>query len=308
MTGMDKASAMLNRRRPLNRKVRDSIEAYIMILPIIIGLLSFTVIPFIASLLISFTQWDIITPSKWVGIENYVNLFKDEIFLKALKNTGYYAVVMVPLATVVGFFVALMLNMKIKGTVLFRTIYYLPAVTSTVAVATVWLWLFNRDFGLINYVLSFLGIQGPAWLSSEALAMPAIIIFSMWQGNGYTMLLYLAALQGIPQGLYESAYIDGAGPWQRTWRITIPMVSPTTFFLVITGVINSLQVFEQCYILTGGGPYYSTTTISFLIYNQAFSFYRMGYASAISWILFLIIAVVTIIQFRFQNKLVFSEE
>ncbi len=308
MTGMDKASAILNRRRPLNRKVRDSVEAYIMILPIIIGLLAFTVIPFIASLLISFTQWDIITPSKWVGIENYVNLFKDEIFLKALKNTGYYAVVMVPLATVVGFFVALMLNMKIQGTVFFRTIYYLPAVTSTVAVATVWLWLFNRDFGLINYVLSFLGIQGPAWLSSEALAMPAIIIFSMWQGNGYTMLLYLAALQGIPQGLYESAYMDGAGPWQRTWRITIPMVSPTTFFLVITGVINSLQVFEQCYILTGGGPYYSTTTISFLIYNQAFSFYRMGYASAISWILFLIIAVVTIIQFRFQNKLVFSEE
>lgn len=307
MAGISKTYAMHKGRRTLNNKVRNSIEAYVMIFPIIIGLLVFAVIPFIASLLISFTQWDIITPSKWIGADNYVNLFKDEIFLKALKNTGYYAIVMVPLATAVGFAVALMMNMKIRGTVFFRTIYYLPAVTSSVAVATVWLWLFNRDFGLINYALSFLGIQGPAWLSSEALAMPAVIIFSMWQGNGYTMLLYLAALQGIPQGLYESAYLDGAGPWQRTWRITIPMVSPTTFFLVITGIINSLQVFEQCYILTGGGPYYSTTTISYLIYNQAFSFYRMGYASAMSWILFFIIAVVTFIQFRFQERLVYSE-
>lgn len=292
----------------LNRKSKEAIGAYFMILPVIFGLILFTIVPFIASIFISLTQWDVVTPAKWIGIDNFRKILVDDIFIKALANTLYFTVATVPLSIILGLGVALALNLNIKGLNFFRSAFYLPVITSTVAVATVWLWLYNTDFGLINYFLSLIGIQGPGWLSDSNIAMPSIIIFNMWRGNGYNILLYLAALQGIPQDLYESAYIDGASPWQRTWNITIPMVSHTTFFIIITCMISCFQVFEQCYILTAGGPYYATTTVSYQIYLQAFSSFRMGYASALSWILFIFIAVCTAIQFKFQKKIVILDD
>jgi multiple sugar transport system permease protein len=282
------------------------LEALPYLLPTIIGFFVFVLGPVVASFLLSFTQWDILTPPKWIGLGNYEKMFFDmPLFWKTLRNTFYYTILYVPASVVLPLLVAVVTNQRLRGITFYRSVYFLPVVTSTVAVALVWQWLYNPEFGPINYLLGLAGIKGPGWTTSPQWAMPAIVVMSVWQGLGYNMVIYLAGLQGIPEEFYEAAAIDGATSWRRFAHITVPLISPTTFFVLIISIIGSFQVFEQTYILTQGGPAYSTLTISFYIYQQAFQWFHMGFGAALSYVLFVIILVFTLIQFKVQRRWVF---
>lgn len=272
--------------------------------PHFIGFFIFVVLSIAATFIISFYDWNMINPPEFIGTDNYVKLFTDDsIAAKTALNTLFYTVFTVILIVVFSLLAALGLCRDIKGTVFFRTVYFLPTVASLVAVSLVWMFIYNTDHGLLNHVLRFIGItHPPAWLSSSKWSMPAVIIMSVWGQIGFFMVIFIAGLKNIPHELYEAAKIDGASPWQSFWSITFPLLSPTTFFVVIMCIINSFQVFEQAFIMTDGGPNFSTTTAVLYIYNTGFKFHKMGYASAIGWVLFLCIFVVTIIQMRFQKK------
>lgn len=284
-----------------NRKVRDNLWAYLFIGPQILGLVLFIIGPVIFAFAISFTQWDIGSSPTWVGLENYEKQLSDSVFWKVVKNTSIYALINIPLTMIGALTIALMLNQNIRGKVILRTAYFMPVVTSSVAVALVWTWMYNQDFGLINSGLSVIGIEGPGWLSSLKWALPSIAFMTVWQGIGYNMILFLAGLQGIPMHLYEAAKIDGANSWQRFWKITFPMLSPTTFFVLIMLLIGSFQIFNEPYMMTKGGPADATNVFVLHIYNKAFQFFQMGEASAIAFILFVIILVFTLIQFKFSK-------
>lgn len=290
----------------LRARQREALAALLFLLPNILGFLVFMLGPLIASFLLSFTEWDLLSPMRLTWFGNYRNLLvKDPLFWKSIYNTFYYTLGSVPLGMTISLFIAVVLNRKIRGTIFFRTVYFLPVISSTVAIALLWRWLFYPDLGLINYLLGKINIHGPNWLQSTIWAMPAVIIMSTWKGLGYNMVLYLAGLQGIPSHLYEAAIIDGASEWQQFWRITFPLLSPTSFFVLIMSLIGSFQVFDQTYIMTRGGPAYATTTIVYYIYQNGFQWFKMGYASALAWILFAIILIVTIIQWIFQKRWVF---
>jgi multiple sugar transport system permease protein len=283
----------------------DRYAALWFLLPNALGFLVFTLLAILAALGLSFLEWDMLTPPKFVGTENFTRLLlKDKAFRQALVNTLYYTVGTVPFSVILGLAVAVALNRKdIKGRNWFRAAYFLPAVTSLVAVSLVWSFIFDANSGLFNGVLRMIGISDPpAWLSSTSWALPAVMIVAVWGSLGYNMVLFLAGLQGIPRALYEAADIDGAGAWQQFWHITVPMLSPTTFFVVVIAVINSFQVFGQVLVLTQGGPANATNTIVYYIYEQGFQFFQMGYASAAAWILFLIIFALTLLQMRLQRR------
>jgi multiple sugar transport system permease protein len=278
------------------------------LLPNLIGFLVFTFLPVLAALLISFTNWDLLRPATWVGIDNYVRLTQDPLFHRVLRNTVVYVFGTVPIQMILALLIALALNQRIPGQTFFRTAYFMPVVASTVAVALVWRWIFHADFGLLNSFLFMIGVTNPPnWLSSTRWALPAIIIMSIWQQIGFSMVLFLAGLQGVPVTLHEAAKIDGASSLQRFWFITIPMLSSTTFFVLVISIINSFQVFDQAFIMTEGGPANATNTLVFNIYRYAFQFFQMGYAAAMAWVLFAIIFVVTLIQFRYQKQWVYYE-
>ena len=292
-----------NRARPYRLRRRETSAAYGFLLPNLIGFVVFTFLPVLAALVISFTNWDLLTPPAWAGLGNYRQLATDPLFRQVLRNTALYVLGTVPLQMALALAVALALNQRIPGQLFFRTAYFMPVVASTVAVALVWRWIFNYDFGLLNSFLYMIGIQDPPnWLGSTRWALVSVIIMSVWQQVGYSMVLFLAGLQGVPQQLYEAAKIDGAGPWARFLFITLPMLSATTFFVLVIGVINSFQVFDQAFIMTQGGPANATNTIVYNIYQNAFQFFKMGYASAMAWVLFAIIFVVTLVQFRLQGR------
>jgi multiple sugar transport system permease protein len=284
---------------------REVIEAYLYLLPTFVGLILFSLGAIVVSVGISFTDWDVLQPPHWVGLSNYVRLFGTPLNWQVFGNTFYYTGVIVPVGTALALGLALALNRGLRGIVLLRSLYFLPVISSTVAVSLVWGWLYNQQFGLINYLLSVVGITGPAWLADTRTAMPAVIIMSIWKGLGYNMVIFLAGLQGIPQELYEAAAIDGAGAWARFRYVTLPLVSPTTFFVVVLSTIAAFQVFDQTYVMTGGGPAYSTTTLALFIYQNAFQWFHMGYAAALSYVLFVAVAVVTLVQFRVQGRFVF---
>ncbi len=276
--------------------------AFSFLAPNIIGFLSFTLLPVLASFILAFSEWDILTPPKFVGIGNFITLLQDKLFWKYFFNTVFF-MLGIPFGMAVSLSLALLMNNKIKGVVVFRTVYFLPVVSSMVAVALLWRWIYNPDFGLLNSFLRWVGLNNPPqWLSSKIWAKPAIMIMWIWKGAGYNMLLYLAALQGIPHELYEAASIDGASAWQRFWHITFPMLGPANFFIVIMGIIGGFQAFGEIYVMTGGGPAGSTTTIVYYIYNNAFQWFKMGYASSIAWFLFLIIFVATLLQWKYAGQ------
>lgn len=278
------------------------------LLPNLMGFMVFTFLPVLAALLISFTNWDLLRPATWVGIDNYVRLSQDPLFHRVLRNTVVYVLGTVPVQMILALLIALALNQRIPGQTFFRTAYFMPVVASTVAVALVWRWIFHADFGLLNSFLFMIGVTNPPnWLSSTRWALPAIIIMSIWQQIGFSMVLFLAGLQGVPVTLHEAAKIDGASSLQRFWFITIPMLSSTTFFVLVISIINSFQVFDQAFIMTEGGPANATNTLVFNIYRYAFQFFQMGYAAAMAWVLFAIIFVVTLIQFRYQKQWVYYE-
>lgn len=284
------------------RKLFDNIAGYSFLAPNIIGFLIFTFLPVFASLLLAFAKWDILTKPEFVGFQNFINLVQDKFFWQYFLNTLFF-MLSIPLSMAVSLILALLMNNPIKGVVWFRTIYFLPVVSSMIAVALLWRWIYNPDFGLLNSFLKDIGFRNPPqWLSSTTWSKPAIMIMWIWKGAGYNMLLYLAALQGVPQQLYEAASIDGASSWQQFWNITFPMLSPTNFFIIIMSVIGGFQAFGEMYIMTGGGPAGSTTTIVYYIYNNAFQWFKMGYASAIAWFLFIIIFIVTLLQWKYAGQ------
>ncbi len=276
------------------------------IMPWLITFLWFTLGPFIASIYLSFTNYRFIGLPTWIGFQNYANLFGDDPkFIRSIINTLYYTGVHVPGVMLLAFFVALLLNQKVKGQPIYRTAFYLPSVTAGVATAYLWILLLQPN-GLINQFLGIVGIDGPTWLTSSTWAMPALILMSFW-GLGTTMIIYLAALQGIPQHLYEAASVDGAGVVRKMWHVTVPMMTPAIFLTAVLQIIGSWQVFTQALIVTNGGPRDSTLFILLHLYRTGFEYFQMGYASAIAWVLFMIILVFTIIQFTVARRWVYYE-
>ena len=271
------------------------------LLPSLSGLVLFTLLPILASLGLTFFEWDLLTPPRFVGLDNFQRLIHNRNFWAALAHTLYFIVGYIPLVMVIALGVAVILNQKLKGVILFRTALFTPVVSAWVAVALLWKWIFNPKFGIVNYLLGLIGIQGPAWLFDPQWAMPAIIITSVWKDIGFVMVMFLAGLQGIPTEYYEAAAIDSASGWQRFRYITLPLLSPTTFFALIISLINSFQVFDQVWIMTGGGPAGATSVLVEQIVKNAFSYSRMGYAATLSWVLFLLVFTATAFQMRLQK-------
>ena len=270
--------------------------------PSLLHLTVFVFTPIAFAAYLSLHRWDVVVPDKpFVGLENFKEMLTDATFWKALKNTVVYTL-NVPIAMTISLGVALMMNQRLKGVAFLRTLYFLPSVTSFVAIALVWMWIYHPTFGVANFVLGFLGIPPVQWLNSTDTAMVSVIIFSVWLSLGYQMVVFLAGLQGIPEEFHDAARIDGANSWQRFWRVTLPLLKPTTFFILVTSVISSFQVFTSIYVMTGGGPVGSTDVIVYHIYQAAWEELRMGYASAMSWVLFVIIMIATWIQFRFIGR------
>ena len=292
--------------KPKRLSFWESLTAWMFVSPWIIGFILFTGGPILASLILSFTHWDIVNPPQFAGIQNYQDMLQDELFFQSLKVTTIYALVAVPLQIVVGLLIAILLNTKIRLIGLYRTLFYLPAILPVVSVAVMWRWILSRDWGLINWLLSLLGIQGPGWLSESEWALPALILMSLW-GVGAGMLIYLAGLQGIPTDLYEAAKVDGAGMWALFRYVTLPMISPVILFQLVVGLIAAFQVFSQPFIMTQGGPQNATLFYLLHLFRNAFEFFRMGYASALSWVLFVYIAILTALVFRFSVAWVFYE-
>ena len=277
--------------------------AWLFLAPSLVLFLAFTVVPVISAFIISFTEWNLFNAVNFVGFGNYVGLLHDEIFLKVLGNTGYFVLVSVPIQIAIALLCALALNRGVRGQTFFRVVYFLPVVTSTVAAALVWSWLFNSNFGLINAGLSLVGVTDlPKCMGSTKWAMPAVIIVSIWQNLGYAMVLFLAGLQNIHQEVRDAAELDGATGWDRFWTITLPLLSPTMFFVLIISIIGSFQVFELVFVMTKAGPANATNTLVYYIYQNGFQFYQMGYASAAAMILFLIVLVFTLAQYRLQDR------
>lgn len=288
---------------------RETIAGYLFLLPNIVGFVIFTALAVVASAGISLTEWDLLSDPVFVGIDNYVELFtNDPLFRTVLWNTFYFTVVSVPASTVIALALALMFNTGLRFIPLFRTAYFLPVITATVVVALIWRWFYNPDFGILNYVLWNLGVDSPPnWLASRKWAMPAIIIMAVWKQVGYNMVIFLAGLQAIPSSLYEAAAIDGAGPWRRFLNITLPLLTPTTFFVLVISIIGSLQVFDAVLVLTDGGPANATRTMVYHIWEEAFVFLEMGYAAAVAWVLFFIVFLVTLAQWKIQGRWVHYE-
>ena len=281
-------------------------DGYLFILPWILGFIIFTAGPMLASLYISFTRWEIVTPSVWVGGAQYVKLFNDDRFWLSLYNTSYYVFIGVPLHLFFALLAALAVNMNLRGIHFFRTAYYVPSLTPVVANSILWVWIFHPEWGLANAFLEWIGLEGLYWLQDPRLAKPALIVMSFWSIGGQ-MVILLAGLKGIPMELYEAAAIDGANWWSRFWRITLPLLTPALFFNLIIAIIGAFQVFTQAYIMTEGGPNYSTLFYLLYLFRAAFENFRMGYASAMAWVLFIIVLVFTILQFMLSDRWVFYE-
>lgn len=289
-------------------------EAYFFILPSFAGFLIFVAMPVVVSLLLSFADWNLLRPPEWVGLANYRHLLtRDIIFNRVVGNTMYFMLTIVPLQLAFGLALAVALNQALRGTLLYRVIYFMPVVTTIVAGAIVFQYLLNRDFGLVSsFIWRFaavtgLPIQPPDFLNSTQWSKPAVVMLTLWKNTGFTMVIYLAALQGVPRELYDAANVDGANGWQRFRNVTFPLISPTTFFLFIIQMIGAFQLFTEAYTMTRGGPANSTLTVVYYIYQNAFEFGRMGRASAIAWFLFIFIFLFTYFQTRMQRRWVHYE-
>jgi multiple sugar transport system permease protein len=282
---------------------------YLFISPWLLGFLAFTAIPFVASIYLSFCRYDVVSPPSWVGLANYKRLIlHDSLFWLSLWITFKYALVAVPVGIAAGVGLALLLNLEIRGISIYRTIFYIPSIVPAVATSVVFVWILNPQIGLVNGLLRTLGLTGPAWLSDPRWAFWSLVFMSLW-GVGGSMIIYLAGLKDIPPHLYEAAMIDGAGLWQRAIHITLPMLTPVIFFNVIMGVIGAFQYFTQAYIMTQGGPEYSTHFYSLYLFDRAWLYLDMGYASAMAWVLFAIVLVLTVVQMKLSKRWVhYGEE
>jgi len=278
------------------------------ILPSFVPLLAFRLLPMVASVGISGLEWNLISPPRWVGGDNYANVLTDPTFHRGLRNTLYYIAGYLPLVYFGALAVALLLNRGVRGIAFFRGLYFLPVLTSWVVVALLWKWILNPQVGIVNYALGLVGIDGPGWWTDPAWAMPSIILASAWKDLGFIMLILLAGLQGISEDMYEAARVDGAGAWQRFRHVTMPLLTPATFFVAVLALIGGFQVFDQVWVMTEGGPAGSTTVVMEQIYSNAFRYGLMGRAAAMSWVLFAIILTATLLQFRHQRRWVHYAE
>lgn len=282
--------------------------AYIFLLPNLLLFSIFTVYPVFASFYYSLNKWTLHSPMEFLGLANYRALINDPIFLKVLGNTLYYTAGIIPFQTALGLLIAIGLNQRIRFMTGYRALYFVPVVTSMVAVSIVWQWMYQPQYGVINSLLRIVGIEGPNWLFSKTWAMPSVIAMSIWKNVGYSIVLYLAALQSVPESFYESAMIDGANGWNQFWHITLPIISPTTFFIIVLSVIGSFQAFDQIYVLTQGGPARATSVIVHYLYENGFQWFNMGYAAAIAYVLFALLFILTIIQWTNRARWVYGEE
>ena len=286
------------------KSIKPVLEGYLLIMPWLVGFLIFHAGPIIISFVLAFTNYDIITTPKFIGLENFKFLLRDQDFRVSLNRTLYYVVGNVSLSIVCSLAIALLLNRKILGIRWFRTMYYIPSVTSGVAIAIIWGWVFHPTYGIMNYLLQKIGISGPGWLGDPNWAMPAVIIVSVWSSIGRQMILFLAALQGVPTTLYDAAKIDGAAGWNLFRHITFPMISPTVFFSIVVSIIGAFQgAFTQVYIMSGisGGPLRSTYVYMLYLYNVAFRYFNMGYAATLALVLLFIVVILTALQFKLSS-------
>ncbi|SRR5579883_2628160 len=283
----------------MKKVLRANLEGYLFIMPWLIGLVCLTIGPMLLSLYMSLTEWDLFSPPRFVGLGNYQKLiFGDPLFWKSLGNTVYYVGGRVPVVIILALVVAVLLNQRIPLRNFLRTAYYLPTVTPEVAMFVLWVWMFDPGNGIINDLLALVGIKpGPEWLGSSDWAMPALIIVATWS-IGSVMVIFLAGLQGVPQHLYEAAELDGAGAWHKVRHVTLPLITPVIFFNLIMGIIGAFQMFTKAFVMTNGGPANATLMYVLYLYDQAFLWFRMGYGSALAWILFAILFILTFIMFR----------
>ncbi len=281
---------------------RRAATAALFLAPSLVPLVLFTLSPMAASFGLSFLRWDLIRPPRPVELANYAGVLADPDFHAAVLHTVFFIAGYLPLVYLGGLVIALGLNQRLRGLAVFRSIYFLPVVTSWVVVALVWKWLLNPDQGIVNYLLGLAGIRGPGWWTDPAWAMPSIILASAWKDLGFVMVILLAGLQAIPEDYYEAAAVDGAGTWARFRSITLPLLSPASFFVVVISLINSFQVFDQIWVMTNGGPAGASSVVVEQIVKHAFSYGQMGYAAAMSWVLFSAILGVTLVQFRLQRR------
>jgi multiple sugar transport system permease protein len=289
-------------RRLSKARQREELWAYLFLLPQYLGLICFVLGPVLVTLFLSFSEWNLVAPPQWIGLENYRVSLQTDVFWQTWRNTIYYVVASVAGSMVLSLILALALNEKLRGVTFYRGIYFLPVVTSAVAVSIVWRWLYNPDFGLLNVLLTAVGLPPLPWLNSLTWSMPSVIIMSVWHTVGYNMVIFLAGLQGIGDHFYEAAEIDGANALQRFRYITLPLLSPTTFFILVTATIGAFQAFNQIYIMTNGGPANTTRVILLHIYILAFRLFKIGEASAVSWALFLILFGLTMVNFFVARK------
>ncbi|MED7924491.1 sugar ABC transporter permease [Nonomuraea sp. LP-02] len=279
---------------------------WLMALPAVLGFLIFTAGPMVASLVFSLTDWQVGGTPSFVGLDNYTAMASDELFWTSLGATTYYTLGAVPLVLIVSFAVAMLLNQRVRGLALWRTIFYLPTLVPSIANVVLWIWIFNPDFGLLNSLLRQAGLPAGQWIYDEATAIPSLIVMSTW-GFGNTMVIFLAGLQGVPRHLYEAVSIDGGGAWRRFWHVTLPMMTPTIFYNLVVGVVGTFQVFNQAYVMTEGGPNNATLFYVYYLFRKAFRESEMGYASALAWVLFMIIVVITFLLFRNARRWVHYE-
>lgn len=293
-------------RQRLTRQERHNLRnGLLFAAPGILGLLLFVAYPILASVYYSFTSYSILQPGRWVGLDNYRELlFDDPLFYKTMGNTVYMAVFTIPLSIIFAMILAMLLNMKVRGQSFYRTIFYLPTIVPFVASSLLWLWIFNPQYGILNALLWFVGIQGPGWLGDPNWSKPALVIMNLW-GVGSWMIIYLAGLQDVPQELYEAAEIDGARWWDKTIHLTLPFMSPYILYSLILMLIGTFQFFTQPQVMTQGGPVDSTRVYALYLYDMAFRYFRMGYASAMAWLLFLVVVVLTVIIFKTSARRVY---
>ncbi|MBO7745733.1 sugar ABC transporter permease [Paenibacillus sp. MWE-103] len=276
--------------------------AYLFLAPSLVGLLVFVLYPILDSLYLSFTKWDGLTPIKFIGLDNYRDLLTDDTFGISLRNNIYYTAVTVPLTVVISILLALVMNVKVRGIKAFRVLYFFPNITASIAVGIIWAAMFTQ-YGPINTILRLFGVSDPPiWLASTSLALPAVMMVSIWKSVGYSAVILFAGLQGVPRQLYEAAELDGANRFKQFLHVTLPGLSPVIFFCTVTGIIGSFQVFDTVMAMTQGGPGRSTNVLVYYIYNTAFQNYRFGSASAMSYVLFIIILILTLIQLRVQKR------
>ena len=288
-------------------QARDALWGYVFLLPWVIGLVVFFLGPILLSFALSFTQYDVISPPMFIGLDNYHKaFFDDELFWPSILRTFKYSAIVVPVGLLGALGLALLLNRGIRGTSLFRAAFFVPTLTPAVALVLLWGWLLQPEIGPVNLGLKTIGITGPAWLQSQYWALTSIIIINLWASmGGNTMLIFLAGLQGVPQELYEAASLDGADGWSRFRHVTLPMISPTFFFNLVLGVIGALKVFTTAFVATQGGPAYSTWFFALHIYQQAFAFFKMGYGSALAWIFVVVLLIFTYIQIILSRRWVY---